>query len=104
MSFRADGSSRFGENNKYGYFPSAALAWKIQEEEFFEKYTDVINTLKPRISWGVTGNQEIGNYNSLLTFSGGGPTFINQQPVSTIDPNRIPNPCLLYTSPSPRDS
>lgn len=96
VSFRADGSSRFGENNKYGYFPSAALAWKIQEEEFFEKYTDVINTLKPRISWGVTGNQEIGNYNSLLTFSGGGPTFINQQPVSTIDPNRIPNPDLKW--------
>ncbi|SMG30532.1 SusC/RagA family TonB-linked outer membrane protein [Arenibacter troitsensis] len=52
---RADGSSRFGENNRYGIFPSAAFAWKINEEEFMG---DAMSTLKLRLSYGITGNQD----------------------------------------------
>ncbi|USJ36276.1 SusC/RagA family TonB-linked outer membrane protein [Dyadobacter fanqingshengii] len=56
-TFRADGSSKFGENNKYGYFPSFALGWNISNEDFMDK--SFFNILKLRASWGRTGNQEI---------------------------------------------
>lgn len=61
---RYDGSSRFGENNKWGFFPSIGLAWRASEEEFLAG-NKVITNLKVRGSFGVTGNQEIGNYKSL---------------------------------------
>ena len=57
-TIRADGSSKFGSNNQYGYFPSIAAAWKISEEGFL-KGSSVINELKLRAGWGQTGNQEI---------------------------------------------
>lgn len=54
-TLRADGSSRFGSNNQYGYFPSAAAAWKLNEEDFIgERFS----TLKLRLNWGITGNQD----------------------------------------------
>ncbi|NIJ54711.1 SusC/RagA family TonB-linked outer membrane protein [Dyadobacter arcticus] len=56
-TFRADGSSKFGENNKYGYFPSFALGWNISNENFMDN--SFFNNLKLRASWGRTGNQEI---------------------------------------------
>jgi TonB-linked outer membrane protein, SusC/RagA family len=55
-TFRADGSTKFGENNKYGYFPSLAAAWNISKEKFFKLPS--INLLKIRGGWGKTGNQE----------------------------------------------
>lgn len=58
VNFRADGSSKFGENNKYGYFPSFSLGWKLSEEEFF-KNSGIFSNLKLRAGWGRTGNQEI---------------------------------------------
>ncbi|WP_442590976.1 SusC/RagA family TonB-linked outer membrane protein [Pedobacter sp. AW31-3R] len=68
-SVRADGSSRFGKNNKWGYFPSAALAWKVSNEDFFTPLAAVVSDFKLRTSFGATGNQEIGNYQSLSTLS-----------------------------------
>jgi TonB-dependent starch-binding outer membrane protein SusC len=68
-SIRADGSSRFGKNNKWGYFPSVAVAWQLDQEDFFKSFSDVVNTLKIRSSYGSTGNQEIGEYQSLSTLS-----------------------------------
>ncbi|WP_426277849.1 SusC/RagA family TonB-linked outer membrane protein [Chryseobacterium sp. S-02] len=59
-SLRADGSTRFGDNNKYGYFPSVAAGWTISNENFL-KGNSVINELKLRASWGQTGNQEVQN-------------------------------------------
>ncbi|WP_432713431.1 SusC/RagA family TonB-linked outer membrane protein [Pedobacter sp.] len=61
-SFRRDGSSRFGSNNRYGNFPSVALGWNISKENFFEPLSNVFNNLKLRASYGVLGNQEIGDY------------------------------------------
>lgn len=58
INFRVDGSSKFGENNKYGYFPSFSLGWKLSEEDFV-KSTDIFSNLKLRAGWGRTGNQEI---------------------------------------------
>ena len=60
VNFRADGSTKFGDNNKYGFFPSAALAWRMSEEKFIKKL-NFFDNLKLRLSWGVTGNQEIKN-------------------------------------------
>lgn len=60
---RADGSSRFGGNNQYGYFPSAAFAWKLNEEDFTG---DAFSTLKMRLSWGITGNQDGLGYGQFV--------------------------------------
>lgn len=56
-TLRSDGSTKFGENNKYGYFPSVALAWNVMKESFMEG-SWVINNLRLRVGWGQTGNQE----------------------------------------------
>lgn len=61
-SFRRDGSSRFGANNRYGNFPSVALGWNIMNESFFESLEKTFSNLKLRASYGVLGNQEIGDY------------------------------------------
>ncbi len=67
-TLRADGSSRFGDGNKWGYFPSVALGWKINEEAFL-KNVDVLSELKLRLGWGKTGQQEgIGDYSYLATY------------------------------------
>ncbi len=63
-SFRREGSSRFGANNQYGNFPAFSAGWRISEENFFPK-TNWITDLKLRGSWGITGNNAIGNYSSL---------------------------------------
>lgn len=63
-TIRADGSTRFGENNKYGYFPSLALAWNLSSEDFFQDLS-FINNLKLRVGWGKTGNQEFPSGASL---------------------------------------
>jgi len=62
-TFRADGSSRFGSGNRYGYFPSLALAWKLSNEQFFKKWDqNWLNSLKIRAGWGQVGNQNIDDY------------------------------------------
>jgi TonB-linked SusC/RagA family outer membrane protein len=61
-SFRRDGSSRFGKANRYGNFPSIALGWNISNESFFKHFPTVLSTLKLRGSFGILGNQEIGDY------------------------------------------
>ncbi len=69
---RADGSSRFGEDNRYGYFPSGAIAWKIHNEDFIG---DSVSTLKLRVGGGITGNQEglgYGNFTQRQRYAGPG--------------------------------
>lgn len=92
---RVDGSSRFGDNNKYGFFPSGSIAWRITEEDFMEPVKSVINNLKLRTSYGFTGNTEIGVYESLATLGSNSWTIGNQL-VSGFYPNRIPNPDLKW--------
>jgi hypothetical protein len=65
-TFRRDGSTKFGENNKYGNFPSVALAWRVSQEQFI-KNLNVFSNLKIRVGWGLTGNQEIGEKYSLFS-------------------------------------
>ena len=66
-TIRADGSTKFGENNQYGYFPSVGIAWNASQEEFL-KGVSFINNLKVRASWGKTGNQEFPSGASLPRF------------------------------------
>lgn len=68
-SFRADGASNFGQNNKWGYFPSVSAAWQVGDEPFMEWAKPALSSLKLRASWGRTGNDGIGNYGSLKTYS-----------------------------------
>lgn len=63
-TLRRDGSSRFGTANRYGVFPGFSGAWRVSNEDFF-KNVKVINDLKLRASWGQTGNQQIGDFNTL---------------------------------------
>ncbi|MEO6285124.1 MAG: TonB-dependent receptor [Dyadobacter sp.] len=64
---RRDGSSRFGQNNRYGTFPAFSAGWRLSEEAFL-KPVSWIDDLKIRAGWGQTGNQEIGNYNGFSTY------------------------------------
>ena len=68
VTLRADGSSKFAKGNRWGYFPSAAFAWNILNEPFMEGQ-DVVSSLKLRLGYGETGQQEIGNYKYLARYS-----------------------------------
>lgn len=70
VSYRADGSSVFGANNKWGYFPSGSIAWKLGEESFIEKL-NIFSELKLRGSWGVVGNQAITAYQTISAINSG---------------------------------
>lgn len=73
-TFRADGSTRFGENNKYGYFPSVGVAWNVSKEDFLAN-NNIISNLKLRLGWGQTGNQEFPSGASLDRFGLGQQTI-----------------------------
>jgi TonB-linked SusC/RagA family outer membrane protein len=90
---RADGSSRFGADNKYGYFPSAGLGWIVSNEDFLDN--SFLSLLKLRTSYGVTGNTEIGTYQSLATV-GSGTVLINGSRQTSSSVNRLPNPQLEW--------
>ena len=68
-TLRRDGSSRFSENNRWGLFPSAALAWTINNEPFMKATENVLSKLKLRLGYGVTGQQEIGDYQYITSYS-----------------------------------
>ena len=69
---RWDGSSRFAEGHRWGSFPSFALAWRLSEENFIKNNFSWINNLKLRLSYGVTGNNSIGNYDTMVTVANTG--------------------------------
>ncbi|MDY0200872.1 MAG: SusC/RagA family TonB-linked outer membrane protein [Bacteroidales bacterium] len=68
---RRDGSSKFGKNNEWGWFPSASVMWNITGEDFMED-VDILNSLRLRAGYGITGNQEIGIYNDLSYYQSAG--------------------------------
>jgi len=70
LTGRYDGSSKFGKNNKYAFFPSAGLAWNVSNEDFLSG-NDVVSNLKLHTSYGLTGNSEIGSYASLANVASG---------------------------------
>ena len=64
FTMRADGSSKFRKGNRYGYFPSSSLAWNVAEEDFMKPIRNYIDNAKIRLSWGLTGNNRVGEYAS----------------------------------------
>lgn len=105
-TLRADGSSKFGANNKYGYFPSVALGWNISSEDFMSD-NETFSNLKLRASWGQTGNQDgIPSKVSLASYKdtkgendtyplSGTESSIDDYPFGTV-PVRTPNPNLQW--------
>lgn len=91
LSVRADGSSRFGANHRYGYFPAGSVAWIASEEDFL-KSSETISLLKLRASYGLTGNAEIGNYSARGLFAGTGA----YGGVAGQIPSQIANPDLTW--------
>lgn len=93
-TLREDGSSRFGEKNKYGLFPSASVAWRVSEEDFFKPIT-FVNDLKLRAGFGITGNQSIGNYSFASSLNTIKYNF-NNTVVSAVVPTVMPNPYVQW--------
>ncbi len=91
---RYDGSSRFSTKNKFSFFPSVGAAWRVSQEDFLKNSKSVSN-LKIRASYGITGNQEIGNYRSLAQY-GTGQTVLNGAAQISLLPAYLGNPDLKW--------
>lgn len=94
-SFRIDGSSRFGEDEKFGYFPSLALGWRLDKESFIADM-GIFSSLKLRASYGVTGNQAIGNYNSLALLGPTATAIYGDAEYNGLAPIQLANPELKW--------
>ncbi|KAF0130296.1 MAG: TonB-dependent receptor plug [Bacteroidetes bacterium] len=90
LSGRIDGASRFGNDNRYGFFPAASIGWILSEESFL-KESKTISFLKARFSLGKTGNSEIGNYAALGLFNG-----VNYVGITGLSPSQLQNPGLSW--------
>ncbi len=91
VSFRADGSPRFGSNNRFGFFPAVSAGWIVSDEGFL-KESKTINYLKVRTSYGLTGNAEIGDFRYIALYNpAGGYAGING-----LSQNQLPNPDLTW--------
>ncbi|WP_374950716.1 SusC/RagA family TonB-linked outer membrane protein [Mucilaginibacter sp.] len=95
-SLRHEGSSKFGANNKWGNFPAISGAWRVSEEGFFKNSVPWINELKLRADYGVTGNQDFGNYLSLLLYGGAGYFPFNGVQYQVYGPSSNINPDLSW--------
>ncbi|WP_432712096.1 SusC/RagA family TonB-linked outer membrane protein [Pedobacter sp.] len=102
LTGRADGSSKFGENHKYAFFPSGAIAWRASEEDFLKDHP-IISNLKVRGSYGVTGNSEINTYASLSLLGTVYPVLntayaaiIDNTRITGVGTNRLANPDLKW--------
>ncbi len=94
-SLRHEGSSKFGQNHKWGDFPAVSAGWRISQEEFM-KGIEWINDLKIRADYGVTGNQDFGSYISLNTMTGFGYYFYNGKYFQVWGPSKNVNPDLKW--------
>lgn len=96
LTGRRDGSSNFAKNEKYAFFPSGALGWKISNEDFL-KDNETISNLKLRFSYGVTGNPSIQPFQSLASFRSIY-SVVGDQTVNAVVPNQLSNPNLKWES------
>lgn len=92
---RHEGSSRFGANYKWGNFPAISAGWVISKEAFMQD-VNLVNNLKLRVGYGITGNQGIPSYQSLITMSTGGAYLQYGKWIQTYGPNKNPNPNLRW--------
>ncbi len=95
-SLRHEGSTKFGANKKWGNFPSVSLAWEIIRTPFAEGLSRTFQSLKPRISYGVTGRSDFNAYQSLSTYSGYGAYYIDGEWINGYAPSVNANPDLAW--------
>ncbi|WP_206082096.1 SusC/RagA family TonB-linked outer membrane protein [Maribellus sediminis] len=95
-TFRADGSSKFAEGNRWGYFPSAAVAWRISEESFMDGIENTLSNLKLRVSYGTAGNNNIVSGQIVQTFNSSSTTYINDVSGYWAVSSRMANPDLIW--------
>lgn len=95
-SLRYEGSSRFGANNKWGYFPAVSGAWEIANMPFMADMKNVFSSLRLRASYGVTGRRAGGNYQSLQTYRSRNQYFMDGQWVVGYAPSKNANPDLQW--------
>jgi len=95
FTLRKDGSSRFGPNNRFGIFPSGALAWKISNESFMQNLS-AVSDLKLRVSYGITGNDGIGDYAYMNRLQSWGVTIADGTFVNGTEPANLANPNLKW--------
>ncbi|MCU4177264.1 SusC/RagA family TonB-linked outer membrane protein [Carboxylicivirga sp. N1Y90] len=95
-TFRADGSSKFAEGNRWGYFPSAAVAWRISEESFMEGISGTLNNLKLRVSYGTAGNNNIPSGQLVQAFGSNSTTYINGVSGYWSVDSQMANPNLVW--------
>lgn len=94
-TFRADGSSKFDKKNRFSYFPSFALAWRINQEEWMKEF-DKVSNLKLRLGWGQVGNQAISPYQTLASYNSNSSAKPDGSLEPGIVPSRIPNADLKW--------
>lgn len=97
FNLRCDGSSRFGRDNRYAYFPSASLGWRISQESFMPK-TKWVDDMKVRMSLGTTGNQNIGDYSTYGLYALGANYTFNGTIYPGTKPSTIGNSSLKWES------
>lgn len=94
-SMRREGSSRFGANRKWGWFPAVSVGWRLNQEDFMSNVS-WINEMKLRVGYGVTGNQDFSNYQSLVLLAMAGRFFYNGEWINSYEPASNPNPDLRW--------
>ncbi len=103
LTTRVDGSSKFAEGNKWDYFPSAAVAWRISRHKFMDKLSTVINDLKLRVSYGQAGNNRIGDFLYLTQFVTNSQYWLNDQMVTAFTPDGLANQNLVWEKTTSRN-
>ncbi|MDR2511345.1 MAG: SusC/RagA family TonB-linked outer membrane protein [Bacteroidales bacterium] len=94
-SIRREGSSRFGKNNKWGWFPAVSAGWRMKNEAFL-KNNNAVNDMKLRFGFGITGNNLAADLRSIASYVTGGTFWYNGSWVSTLSPQRNINPDLRW--------
>lgn len=98
-SLRREGSSRFGDNHKWGWFPAISAGWRISKENFMQDI-QWLDDLKVRIGYGVTGNEVTSNLLSMYLLNYGGYAYINGKWTQGAGPYQNPNPDLKWETKS----
>jgi len=96
LTVRADGSGKFATNKKWGYFPSASLAWRVSNEPFFESIKSSISDLKFRVSYGEAGNNRIPDFLYMTQFTTNVFYSINDQLITAYNPAELANSNLVW--------
>lgn len=103
LTLRGDGSSKFAQGNRWGYFPSGSFAWRVSEEKFMEKLKPAISDLKLRISYGRAGNNRIGDFLYLTQFVANTYYSVNDQLITAFRASSLANANLVWETTTARN-